>query len=134
MGYQEKIAAAAPPPAAPPADGPDPVDIAVGKRLRALRRLRGLTQDRLARAAGVRFQQVQKYETGANRISASRLVRFANALDLPVSTFFDEAGSEHVSALSPDELALIRAWRATPDIQRTAILSLARALAREDAE
>ena len=53
----------------------DPVDIAVGARIRLLRKLRGLSQQALAEAAGVTFQQIQKYERGANRVSASMLAR-----------------------------------------------------------
>ena len=66
-----------------------PVDVHVGKRLRARRRLLGLTQEILAKAVDIRFQQIQKYESGANRVSASRLWSLAKALDVPVSYFFD---------------------------------------------
>lgn len=66
-----------------------PVDMHVGKRLRARRRLLGLTQEVLAGAVSIRFQQIQKYESGANRISASRLWALAKALDVPVSYFFE---------------------------------------------
>lgn len=68
---------------------PHPVDIHVGRRLRARRRLLGLTQELLANAVDIRFQQIQKYESGANRISASRLWSLAKALDVSVSYFFD---------------------------------------------
>lgn len=68
---------------------PHPVDVHVGRRLRARRRLLGLTQETLAKAVDIRFQQIQKYESGANRISASRLWSLAKALDVPVSYFFD---------------------------------------------
>ena len=64
-----------------------PVDLHVGKRLRARRRLLGLTQETLAKAVDIRFQQIQKYESGANRISASRLWALAKALEVPVSYF-----------------------------------------------
>ncbi len=66
-----------------------PVDLHVGRRLRARRRLLGLTQETLANSVDIRFQQIQKYESGANRISASRLWSLAKALDVPVSYFFD---------------------------------------------
>lgn len=69
---------------------PDPVDTHVGARLRLRRTLMGLSQTELARAVGLTFQQVQKYESGANRISASRLYHIAEALDVPVSFFFDD--------------------------------------------
>jgi len=66
-----------------------PVDTHVGRRLRARRRLLGLTQEKLAQAVDIRFQQIQKYESGANRISASRLWALAKALEVSVSYFFD---------------------------------------------
>jgi len=66
-----------------------PVDIHVGRRLRARRRLLGMTQEILANSVDIRFQQIQKYESGANRISASRLWSLAKALEVPVSYFFD---------------------------------------------
>ena len=65
------------------------IDLHVGKRLRRRRRLLGLTQQQLAESIGIRFQQIQKYESGANRISASRLWALSKALDVPVSYFFD---------------------------------------------
>lgn len=65
------------------------VDLHVGKRLRQRRRLLGLTQQKLADEVNIRFQQIQKYESGANRISASRLWSLAKALEVPVSFFFD---------------------------------------------
>jgi transcriptional regulator with XRE-family HTH domain len=67
----------------------DEIDIHLGKRMRRRRRLLGLTQQQLADACGVRFQQIQKYECGANRVSAARLWRIAGALDVPVGYFFE---------------------------------------------
>ncbi len=66
-----------------------PIDLHVGQKLRQRRRLLGLTQQKLAESVTIRFQQIQKYESGANRISASRLWSLARALDVPVSYFFD---------------------------------------------
>ena len=66
----------------------DPIDIAVGARIRLLRKVRGLSQQSLAEAAGVTFQQIQKYERGANRVSASMLSRIATTLQAPVSEMF----------------------------------------------
>lgn len=71
-------------------DEPDPVDIHVGQRLRQRRAILGLSQEKLGRAIGLTFQQIQKYERGANRIGASRLYEFSRILDVPVSFFFDE--------------------------------------------
>ena len=65
------------------------VDVHVGKRVRHRRWLIGMTQQQLAQQVGIKFQQIQKYETGANRISASRLWDIAEALDVPVSFFFE---------------------------------------------
>ncbi len=69
---------------------PNSVDIHVGKRLRIRRSLLGLSQEKLAEAIGLTFQQVQKYEKGANRISAGRLFEFGRILDVPVDYFFDQ--------------------------------------------
>ena len=66
-----------------------PIDIHVGRRIRQRRRLLGMTQEKLANAVSIRFQQIQKYESGANRVSASRLWSLARALDVSVSFFFE---------------------------------------------
>lgn len=67
----------------------NPIDEHVGKRLRQKRDLVGLSQERLAEHVGVTFQQIQKYENGQNRISASRLYEFSQILKVPISFFFD---------------------------------------------
>lgn len=69
--------------------GPDPVDVHVGARLRAMRLGKGLSQTALANAVGVTFQQIQKYEKGVNRISASMLYGIARALAVSLTAFFD---------------------------------------------
>ena len=78
----------------PPRAGSDgkghPIDIHVGHRVRLRRTLLGWSQERLAQALGLTFQQVQKYERGANRIGASRLFDLGRVLDVPVSFFFDD--------------------------------------------
>ena len=68
---------------------PHPVDIHVGRRMRQQRELRGLTQVELARQLGLSFQQVQKYETGANRISSSRMWQVCEVLDVTPGYFFE---------------------------------------------
>ena len=68
------------------------IDLHLGRRLRRRRRLLGLTQQQLALQVGIRFQQIQKYECGANRISAARLWQLSEALETPVSYFYDGAG------------------------------------------
>ncbi len=67
-----------------------PVDVHVGRRVRIRRTLLGLSQEKLGEALDLTFQQVQKYERGANRISASRLYQIGYVLDVPVSYFFEE--------------------------------------------
>lgn len=71
------------------AEAVDPVDQHVGRRLRLRRALLGLSQERLGELLGVTFQQIQKYERGANRIGAGRLWRLAALLDVPVAWFFE---------------------------------------------
>ncbi len=84
---------------------PHPVDVHVGQRLRLRRKLAGLSQTELGEKIGVTFQQLQKYESGANRISASRLFDLSRVLDVPVSYFFDEM-TENVSDAGKTEAAL----------------------------
>ncbi|MDA0990485.1 MAG: helix-turn-helix transcriptional regulator [Verrucomicrobia bacterium] len=71
-------------------DGPHPVDVHVGQRLRMRRTLVGLSQEKLGEALALTFQQVQKYERGKNRVSASRLFELSKILDVPVSYFFED--------------------------------------------
>jgi transcriptional regulator with XRE-family HTH domain len=71
-------------------DAPNPIDVHVGSRVRLRRNMLGLSQERLGEAIGLTFQQVQKYERGANRIGASRLHDLSRVLDVPVSFFFDD--------------------------------------------
>ncbi len=71
------------------ASQPNPVDVHVGSRVRLRRTLLGLSQEKLGKAVSLTFQQIQKYERGANRIGSSRLYQLATILDVPVSFFFD---------------------------------------------
>ena len=87
-------------------DGPHPIDIHVGARIRAQRVIRGLTQSDLARLVGISFQSVQKYEQGENRVSASRLYEFAQALGVAPQHFFDGLeGPRSGDAALPDVAA-----------------------------
>ncbi|MFZ5962912.1 helix-turn-helix domain-containing protein [Thalassococcus sp. BH17M4-6] len=115
------------------------VDVHVGKRIRHRRWLVAMTQQQLAERVGIKFQQIQKYETGANRVSASRLWDIAEALDVPVSFFFEgieekvaqEAQNEAVPAdLMGDKeaLDLVRSYYAIPENQRRRLFELARVL------
>ncbi|HLY54659.1 MAG TPA: helix-turn-helix transcriptional regulator [Stellaceae bacterium] len=74
--------------------GPHPVDVHVGSRVRLARLLAGRTQEWLGNQVGLTFQQIQKYERGANRVSCSMLSEFATALDRSVSWFFQEGPNE----------------------------------------
>jgi len=69
---------------------PNPIDVQVGSRVRLRRNMLGLSQEKLGTSIGLTFQQVQKYERGANRIGASRLHELSRVLDVPVSFFFDD--------------------------------------------
>jgi transcriptional regulator with XRE-family HTH domain len=83
--------------------GPNPIDMHVGARLRLRRTLLGLSQEKLGEAIGLTFQQVQKYERGANRIGASRLFDIARVLDVPIGYFFEEM-SDDTAKKSPSQL------------------------------
>ena len=74
----------------PKVEMPNPVDVRVGARLRLRRNMLGLSQEKLGELIGLTFQQIQKYERGANRIGASRLYELSRVLDVPVSFFFDD--------------------------------------------
>ena len=87
-------------PSVPEKSEPNPIDIHVGHRLRARRTLLGLSQEKVGEAMGLTFQQVQKYERGANRIGASRLWDMSRILNCPISYFFDEI-DENTANASP---------------------------------
>lgn len=115
----------------------DPIDIAVGARIRLLRKVRGLSQQALAEAAGVTFQQIQKYERGANRVSASMLARIAGTLGAPVSEMFGEANPSHSGAIDevatllaqPGALELLKAYANLPKgPPRSALVDFVRTL------
>jgi transcriptional regulator with XRE-family HTH domain len=117
-----------------------PVDVHVGKRIRHRRWMNGTTQQQLAEQVGIKFQQIQKYETGMNRVSASRLWDIAKVLDVPVAFFFEgmEAeGQEPVSGsdsmpsdilTDKEALELLRSYYAIPENQRRRLFDLARVL------
>jgi transcriptional regulator with XRE-family HTH domain len=131
---------------------PNPIDVHVGARVRLRRTLLGMSQEKLGEAIGLTFQQVQKYERGANRIGASRLYDLSRVLDVPVSFFFDDM-SDDTSQQSPrmivaglveeipvvmdadpmtkrETLELVRAYYRITDPQvRKRVFELAKALA-----
>jgi DNA-binding XRE family transcriptional regulator len=82
----------------------DPVDVTVGRRLKARRRLLGITQKGLANYCGVTFQQIQKYECAVSRVSATMLWRLACVLDVDVSYFFTGITRERAAPLNQDNL------------------------------
>lgn len=115
------------------------VDIHVGKRIRHRRWMVGMTQQQLAEKVGIKFQQIQKYETGMNRVSASRLWDISGALGVPVAFFFE--GLEGQGEVSTDAAAvpgdimadreameLVRSYYAIPENQRRRLFELARVL------
>jgi len=114
----------------------DPIDAHVGGRLRAFRLQAGMNQTELARALGVTFQQVQKYEKGVNRVSASMLARASQALHTPVESFFPGAEEGETQQIDPAVASRGRemmALLASLDPKRREILmSVAREMARAD--
>jgi transcriptional regulator with XRE-family HTH domain len=116
-------------------DGPHPIDAHVGQKVRARRQTLDMSQDDLAQACGITFQQVQKYERGTNRIAVSRLVEIAKALKTPLDYFLDGSfqllpGQKYAvkgfaegkqPALEPDPMAsrdvrdLVRAYQSIKD-------------------
>lgn len=117
-----------------------PVDVHVGKRIRQRRWLVGMTQQQLAESVGIKFQQIQKYETGANRVSASRLWDIAEALGVNVAFFFeglDAAAVEKKDGMKnvpvdvmgdKEAMDLIRSYYSIPEDQRRRLFELARVL------
>jgi transcriptional regulator with XRE-family HTH domain len=141
------------------ASKPNPIDVHVGKRLRLRRTLLGMSQEKLGELLGLTFQQVQKYERGANRIGSSRLFELGQILDVPVSFFFDDlpqatgatggyaatglaeerAAFEHADEALPldkrETLELVRAYyRIADPAVRKRLFELAKALANLDDE
>lgn len=126
---------------------PNPVDLHVGARIRMRRKILGVSQERLAEDLGLTFQQVQKYERGANRVSASKLYEIARSLQSPVAYFFeglanptddaapDQTGSEqfvHDFLMTPEglELAGLFPRISRPKVRRR-ILDLVRSMAED---
>jgi len=122
-------------------DGPDPVDVHVGVRIRLRRMLLGMTQAQLGAAVGVTWQQIQKYETAANRVSASRLHGIARALGVEVAWFYADLHNDAPSSPAPaprlqksppenvmdktETLKLVRAfWRLPNSAMREAFMNM----------
>ncbi len=118
--------------------GPHPVDLHVGGRLKQIRGLRGLSQTNLADSVGLTFQQIQKYENGANRISASRLWEFAERLNVPISFFYDGLDDTRDNIeLEVDRMALelVRALQSIKDDEvRRRLYELAKMVSKQTSE
>ena len=124
----------------------DAVDAHVGQRIRARRVVMGFSQEKLANALGLTFQQVQKYEKGANRVGASRLFDLARVLEVPVAYFFDGLPAARPDStgdipgwpmaeagLKRETLDLLRAYNNISDpVVRRRVFDLARTLADTD--
>ncbi|WP_082085609.1 helix-turn-helix domain-containing protein [Magnetospira sp. QH-2] len=135
---------------------PNPIDIHVGSRVRLRRTLMGMSQEKLGEAVGLTFQQIQKYERGANRIGASRLFELSRILDVPVAFFFDDmsedlktkrgmellgfqdqaqAEIEADPMTRRETLELVRAYYKVGDpVVRRRLFELAKSLAKTDLE
>ena len=127
--------------------GPNPIDVHVGSRVRLRRQLLKMSQEKLGEELGVTFQQVQKYERGANRVGASRLYRLSRVLDVPVQYFFEGLGEKSAATgmaegdqtpivydfiQSSDGVALAESFSRIRDVRvRRRILELVRTLAEE---
>ncbi len=112
-------------------DGPHPVDVHVGNRVRLRRTLLGMTQEMLGEGVGLSFQQIQKYERGTDRISSSRLWDISNVLDVPISFFFEDmpddgkqsATEADKGLLRRESLELVRAYYRIKGVQKRKHLS-----------
>ena len=122
------------------------IDAHVGRRIRERRWLLGLSQDKLGKLVGLKFQQIQKYETGASRVSAGRLYALGAALDVPISFFFDDLSPDLVKGAQPratgfdvsgpavellkarETLELVRAYYHLTVDQRNKVLDLVKAI------
>lgn len=130
---------------------PNPIDIYVGARVRMRRMMLGMSQEKLGDAVKLTFQQIQKYEKGTNRVSASRLQQFAHILQVPVAFFFEGApgvpGASLAKGTAPspaymmgflasrDGIALMQAFTRIPDpALRRSIVALVAQIGGDDAQ
>ena len=110
---------------------PTDVDVYAGSRMRAIRIAKGVSQEKLGESLGITFQQVQKYEKGVNRMSASRLHAVCEALGIPITDLFPDAGRDAFDAgagLSPQALSVAKRWDSLPPKARGAVLAIVDAL------
>ncbi len=125
--------------ASPPRTDIEPTDVAVGARIRFYRKHRGLSQSFVGDKLGVSFQQIQKYERGTTRVSASMIVKMADALGVSISALFGELDppaeqSELFHYLTtPGAPALLECYAKMSPLARQGVLALSRSLAEERA-
>lgn len=112
------------------------IDRTVGQRIASFRKTKGMSQSHLGKAIGVTFQQVQKYETGRNRVGASRLKQISTVLGVPIATLFAD-GELEINAdafaflMEPGAIELLKAYAAIEDVQlRRDVLAIVRTAAR----
>lgn len=113
---------------------PNSIDVAVGMKIRQRRMLMGLSQERLGESLGITFQQVQKYEKGTNRVSASKLQAVADTLKVPVSYFFEEVGGQKHEivpgeVLNRNQIEVVKVMADMPPQAQAGVLAAARAIA-----
>jgi len=122
-------------------DGPNPVDVAIGLRVKERRVLQGMSQENLGDAIGLTFQQIQKYERGTNRISSSKILQIAKALDVKVSFFFhgleddaDTTTESDIYLTSRANLETVRDLMAMPEEQAKRLRAIVKSCAKIHAE
>lgn len=96
---------------------PHPVDIHVGKRIKEIRTVRGMTQSNVAEHLGISFQQLQKYETGANRVSASRMFELSKLLNITPAFFFEGLEGQNYDTMPPMDIETARIASALSSIK-----------------
>ncbi len=130
------------------ADGPHPIDIHVGARVKLRRMILGMSQETLGKALGLTFQQIQKYEKGVNRIGASRIFELSNLLDVPIQYFYNDYGDTIGAAPgsdngdrfmdlvnSPEGVQLCRSFSEITDPQvKKRVLDLVKSIAETEGE
>lgn len=99
------------------------IDVKIGANVRVRREGIGMTQAQLGQAIGVTFQQIQKYERGANRVSAAALLRIANALECSVADLY---GDPDPAGTSMSERAILRLWQQLREPERDAVVAMIR--------
>lgn len=116
---------------------PHPTDIALGRRIRMARMAGGVSQEKLAAAIGISFQQVQKYEKGVNRVGASRMVQIGAALNIAPEALLkdianDAGGAAALPVMARDQVEVARLMQAMTPAMRRGLVKVARAMTGPD--